>query len=234
MADIHALSFVEKVNDDDSVEVQENKYRKAIEEHPEYRDVYLHCLYFVYWHSEQYENALIAIQQALECIKDPHDYSEYYHCLANAFSDLYKFPEAIEAMLKSVELSPFKADSYYYLGDLYVQSGDYAKAVEAFVRMLFFPSEIGGQTTEDCFFEFMSYYYQDKYSTQYELEEKEKNALIIFTNLLETAATDAQRAYMHCVLSEYYMHMGYMQKAQEEVERAQKILPFDPIVIGMT
>ena len=219
------------LNDDDSFEVKEKKYYKGIEEHPEFKGNYLHALYFVYWQHGQYEDALICIQQAIKHISSQDDFGEYYHCLAGAFMDLSKFPEALEAMKKSVEASRFPSERLYYLGDMYVKSGDYANAVETFVKLLSTPMHIVDWKSEDWFFECMAYYYTEDSGNLLEDEQKEENALDIYRKLLAAASTPAQQAYMHCVMCEFYLHQEDYEEAQNEADIAVELLPDDPITL---
>ncbi len=225
----NGLQFVH-VTDDDSFEIMEKKYLQALEEHPEYRADYLHAMYFLYWQYQEYENALIAIYQAIQCMRSPDDIPEYYHCLANAFRDLQKYPEAIEAMHKSAEASPFKAVSYYYLGDMYLESGNFEKAVAIFSAIVTLPLPNYEFSNEDYFLECTAYYYTEESDNILDEDYKEQRALNIYMKLLAAATTDTQRAYMHCVLSEFYMHYGHHLKAAEESEKACDLDPDNPIL----
>ncbi len=209
----------------DSELTTEQRIEKLMEDmiaNPEFKDDCLERMFNAYYDGEQYENAIRAIGQAIQCATEPHP--DYYGCLSMAYKKLGDLPNAITAKQKQIELSPFEPYNYFEMGRLYVETGDFTKAVENFVSMLAFPLKFGQLTSADWFFECMSSFYTENYDNEFE-DEMDPEALNTFQMLLKAATTKTQQAYMHCVLSRFYLYYEKETEAQKEAKKAYRLLP---------
>ena len=104
-------------------------FKAAAETVPQLDAAFYRMAQLEYLHDDG-KHAIAHIRQALEL--NPFE-AEYYFVLARCLEDS-DVGAAIAAAVKAVSLNGTVADFHALLGDLYAESGDYAKAVQNYRR----------------------------------------------------------------------------------------------------
>lgn len=206
-----------ETNSKDSTEVQFQKNELGMKKYPEYRDLFLQRLYYVYFRApQQLDKAIACIKEALTCVSYPDNESEYYCCLSRAYESKEDYPLAIEAMNKAVYIDPLWVDGLLQLGDLYKRAKDYKNAMTTYQKVLVTPDEDGNIWTDE---------YYKRLASLYTKENNYGDALAIYTKMLEEADNDEARARIYETLSAMYEHQGNFKLAIENAETALKLSP---------
>ncbi len=201
----------------DTLEIKEQKYFKAIEEHPEAKDYLLRNLFFVYLMEHQYDKALPCIQQAIECAPaGSKDLSDYYGCLSLCYSWMGDDKASIAAQEKSVELEA-DAESIIQLAQMYEEQKDYKKSVAMYAQAFYNPDKNFHDFENRTFYTYIDLYFEK--DTEFPKAKK------LLTKLLKAASTPEERACMYCALSYMYERWKDFPMSVDSARRAMELMP---------
>ena len=183
----------------DSLEVKEQKYRAAMEEHPEEKSEYLRHLSSDYLLAHRLDEALSTIQEAIASAPkdtDPAILGDYYGWLSLILSWMERDDESIAALEKSVQLEPDDAEPKMQLGQMYEEQKDYKKAVDMFQQAFINPGDRYSDIVHSAFYNYLHGYFDE--------EKGPVKAKPGFNKLLKAAVNNEQRACMYCAFSYMY------------------------------
>ena len=161
----------------------------------------------------RFADAVAAIRAALD--RDDQRRKELFRFLAEVYREAGDFPNAIEAMLKVVELDPESDRVHFALGALYDQSQDKDKTIEYMKKAI----ELNPDNAAAL--NYLGYTYAD---LGVELDRAER--LII--RALEIVPNDG---FYIDSLGWVYYRQGDYPKAIEQLEKAVHLVVDDPVII---
>ena len=202
----------------DTIEEQEQKFLKGIEEHPEYKDEFLRNLAYSYFSVRMIDKAIETIKQAIECAPpDKEKLCDYYYFLSFFYEGKKDVRESLNAMKKAVEADPENSHCRMLLANDYVQVKEYENSLIHYEYVLFHPDDNFWEEKDHPFYSYFNY--------EGDKELSKTKAVSLFSDLMKAAVTDSQKACVYAAESVMYEEKKDLFNALKSAKTALDLLP---------
>ncbi len=209
---------------DDTLEIIEQKYRKAIEDYPQYKDEFLRNLSTYYCMNQKPQEALELMQQAIDCAPaDSPNFGDYYSWLVVFYDWLDNNDAALAALQKGMELDPEDIYLKVKLGNAYIERKDYKNAVAMYA--------LAFSGFEEHFRDYWDHPLLREMVLHEDESEDYPKSRKVLQKLLKAAETDRQRACVHFAISNIYELEEDLWNALKHSKQAKELLPNDFLTI---
>jgi len=220
----HTYRFI-TVYDSDPIDLKVEKFRKGIEEHPEYKDEFLRNLANTYFMEGMRDKAIETIQQAIDCApRDKDKLGDYYYFLSLFYEGNDDMPSSLQAMKNAVEADPENSQFRMNVANDYLYMKEYEQAVIHYTEVFFHP--------DDDFTEYKEHPFYTYFNVDKEDELNKSKAVTVLNKLMKAAATDEQRTCVHCAISLMYEQREDNIHALESAKAAYTMMPGNIHVIN--
>ena len=179
--------------------------QKLIDLQP-YKKEYLYELAESYFHTADIEDAIIKYRDAISL---NNEYEKAYNHLAYCYAWLGDHQRALEACKRYLELDA-SANAYDSMGDIYMQSGNYAKAEEMKLKAIELDPQIYYASRILAYIDILRGHHQTA-----------ENRLL---SLLPSTDDNIQRAQYYAALAFLYYRKGDLQRGQDMCGLGLKLL----------
>ena len=208
---------------DEPLEEKIQKLQKGIEEHPDFKDQFLHDMASFYFMAQEYEKALEAINQAIECVTIPDNLAEYY-CWISIINDALGHRDAsLEALKQAVSCCPNDNEVKMKLGDAYIEAEDYKNAAAIYEEAFSNPDEYYFEHGRHVFYDYIECY-KNKAENE-EDEDEEEDFRDVFAKLLKAAETNRQKGCICQAISYLLYYDDDKTEALNYAHKAKEFLP---------